>query len=32
MKENDLNWSEAERDDIIDNAVDIYLERRPKAK
>ena len=32
IKGNDLNWSEAECDDIINNAVDIYMECRPKTK
>ena len=33
MKKNDLNWSEAERDEIIDNAVDIHTkEPVPKKK
>ena len=33
MKKNDLNWSEAERDEIIDNAVDIHIkEAVPKKK
>ena len=33
MKKNDLNWSEAERDEIINNAVDIQIkEPVPKKK